>query len=162
MADAVRHVPGRVKFLVCVDGSPESRVAARFGALRAKNTKGYLVLLTVIEPVEFQHWVAIEEVMEAERREEAERMLEDMAAEMNEMAGVTSAFVVREGRIGEEILATVEEDPSIDFVVLGATAAAAKRGRLTSWLSSQVGVRLWVPLVIVPGNLTDEQLVNLT
>ena len=68
MAGVPKHVAGRVKYLVCVDGSAQSRVAVRFACLRAKNTNGYVVLLTVIEPAEFQHWMAVEDVMREERR----------------------------------------------------------------------------------------------
>jgi len=162
MPDAATHEPGRVKYLVCVDGSPESRVAVRFAGLRAKNTNGFVILLTAIEPAEFQHWMAVEDVMRAERRDEAENFLQDVAAELYEWAGVRPAFTVREGRIGEEILAAVEEDPSIDFLVVGAAPATAKHGKLISFLAGQVAGGLTVPLVIVPGNLSDEQLVNLT
>jgi nucleotide-binding universal stress UspA family protein len=156
------HVAGRAKYLVCVDGTEQSRVAVRFACLRAKNTRGYVVLLTVIEPAEFQHWMTVEDVMNEERRDEAERLLHDLAAEVNEWAGVMPVFTVREGRIGNEILAAVEEDPTISFLVVGAAPPEAKRGKLISWLAGQLAGRLEIPLVIVPGNLTDEQLVNLT
>ncbi len=162
MADAPEHGPGRAKFLVCVDAAPQSRVAVRFACLRARNTKGAVVLLSVIEPAEFQHWMAVENVMRDERREEAEHLLHDLAAEVNEWAGVMPVLSVREGRTGDEILAAIEEDPSINFLVVGAAPPEPKRGKLISWLAGQLSGRLSVPLVIVPGNLSDEQLANLT
>ncbi len=162
MADVSKHVAGRVKYLVCVDGSAQSRVAVRFACLRAKNTNGYVVLLTVIEPAEFQHWMAVEDVMREERREEVELMLQELAAEVNEWAGVMPVFTVREGAIGDEILAAVEEDSAVSFLVVSSSSASEKQGKLISWLASQLADRLSVPLVIVPGNLTDEQLINVT
>ncbi len=162
MVDGPRHQPGRVKYLVCVDGSPQSRVAVRFACLRARNTNGYVVLLTVIEPAEFQHWMAVANVMLEERREEAEMLLQELAAEVNEWAGVMPVFSVREGHVGDELIAAVEEDPTIDFLVVGASLPSAKRGKLISWLAGQLAGRLDIPLVIVPGNLTDEQLGELT
>ena len=162
MSDVLEHVPGRVKYLVCVDSGPHSRVAVRFACLRAKNTKGYVVLLNVIEPAEFQHWMAVENVMQNERRDEVEHLLQDLAAEVNEWAGVMPVLSVREGRIGDEILAAIEEDPSIDFLVIGAAPPTEKRGTLISWLAGQISDSLAIPLVIVPGNLSDEQLANLT
>ncbi len=162
MTGVSKHVAGRVKYLVCVDGSAQSRVAVRFACLRAKNTNGYVVLLTVIEPAEFQHWMAVEDVMQEERREEVERLLQELAAEVNEWAGVMPVFTVREGPTGDEIIAAVEEDPAVSFLVVGSSSASEKRGKLISWLASQLADRLSVPLVIVPGNLTDEQLANVT
>ena len=162
MVDLPKHEPGRVKYLVCVDGSPQSRVAVRFAALRARNTSGYVVLLTVLEPAEFQHWMAVEDVMLEERREEAEHLLQELATEVNEFAGVIPVLNVRSGRAGDEILATIDEDPSISFAVIGAAPDEDSRSKLISWLASQVAGKLKVPLVIVPGNLSDEQLADLT
>lgn len=162
MAERPRHVPGQANYLVCVDGSPQSRVAVRFACLRARNTSGNVILLTAIEPAEFQHWVAVEDVMIEERREEAERVLQDLAAEVNEWAGVIPALMVREGHIGDEILAAIEEDPSVSFLVVGAAPPAEQHGKLISWLAGQLAGRLTIPLVIVPGNLSDEQLAEIT
>ncbi len=160
--NSVRHVPGEVKYLVCVDGSAHSRVAVRFACLRAKNSHGKVVLLTAIEPAEFQHWMAVQDVMLEEKREEAEHVLQDLAAEVNEWAGVMPELVVRDGHIGDEILAAVEDDPMISFLVVGAAPPTGRGGKLISWLASQLAGRLSIPLVVVPGNLTDEQLVDLT
>ena len=162
MAERPKHVPGQANYLVCVDRSPQSRVAVRFACLRARNTGGNVVLLTVIEPAEFQHWVAVEDVMLEERREEAEHVLQDLAAEVNEWAGVIPALTVREGHIGDEILAAVEEDPSVSFLVVGAAPPTEQHGKLISWLAGQLAGRLTIPLVIVPGNLSDEQLAGIT
>jgi nucleotide-binding universal stress UspA family protein len=162
MVETPKHEPGRAKYLVCVDGSPHSRVAVRFACLRARNTRGYVMLLSVIEPAEFQHWVAVEDVMKAERRQEVELLLQDLAAEVNEWANVMPALSVREGHIGDEILAAVEEDPSINFLVVGAAPPSQHGGKLISWLAGQLAGRLRIPLVVVPGNLSDEQLMNLT
>ncbi len=162
MSDLPEHVPGRVKYLVCVDGSPQSRVALRFACLRARNVGGRVTLLSVNEPAEFQHWMAVEDVMQEERREEAEHLLQDLAAEVNEWAGVMPEFSVREGRIGDEILAAIESDPAISFLVVAASPPGEKHGKLISWLAGELAGRLHIPLVIVPGNLTDAELEELT
>ncbi len=161
MSEATQHVPGRAKYLVCVDGSAHARVAVRFACLRARHTNGQVVLLTAIEPAEFEHWMAVRDVMLEEKREEAEHVLQDLAAEVNEWAGMMPELMVREGHIGDEILASVEEDPAISFLVVGAAPPAARHGKLISWLASHLAGRLGIPLVIVPGNLTDEQLANI-
>jgi nucleotide-binding universal stress UspA family protein len=162
MAELPKHVPGQATYLVCVDGSAHSRVAVRFACLRAKNTGGKVSLLTAIEPAEFQHWMAVEDVMLEERREEAEHLLQDLATEVNEWAGVMPSLTVRDGHIGDEILSVIEDDPSINFLVVGAAPPPAKHGKLIAWLAGQLAGRLSIPLVIVPGNLSDEQLADIT
>ena len=47
------HVAGQVKFLVCVDASPPSRVAVHYACRRAKNTHGRVARLHVVQPVDF-------------------------------------------------------------------------------------------------------------
>ena len=48
------HIPGEVKFLVCVDSSDECKAALRFACMRAKNSKGLVCILYVIEPNDMQ------------------------------------------------------------------------------------------------------------
>lgn len=156
------HVPGRVRFLVCVDRRPQSRVAVRYACWRARNTGGTVSLLHVIEPPEFQHWAAVGDVMDAERREEAGNLLDDLSLEVNDWAGVRPALLVREGEIGEEILAAVKEDSDIDVLVVGAAEPGDRRFSLITFLAEKLLGHLRVPLVVVPGNLTDEQISNMT
>ncbi len=157
-----KRVPGHVKFLVCVDRRPQSRVAVRYACRRAKNTGGAVSLLHVIEPAEFQHWMAVEDVMDEERRGDAEQLLHDLASEVNEWAEIVPEIVVREGDIGEEILAQIEADPGIDVLVVGAAAPTDTGFSLITFLAGKLVGRLAIPLVIVPGNLSDERIVSMT
>ena len=137
-------------------------MALRFASLRARNTGGHVVLLYVIEPADFQHWAAVGRLMEEESREEAERVLQTLAAAVIEHADIQPVLIVREGRRGEEILKLIEEDPTIDIMVLGAAAEGHGSNELVHLLTSELTKRLSIPLTIVPGNLTDEQLESLT
>ena len=155
------HVAGQVKFLVCVDGSPPSKVAVHYACKRAKNTEGRVALLHVVQPADFRQWSGIEEMMREERRGEAEALLQDLAADVNGWAGIMAELMVREGRIGDEILAVIDEDPSIDLLCVGSNPAEG-RGKLVSFLAGHLAGRLTIPLIIVPGTLSDEQIVNIT
>lgn len=162
MSETAEHVAGEVTFLVCVDDSDDCRVALRFAALRARNSHGHLVLLYVIEPADFQHWVAVKKLMGEERREEAEQILQSLAGEVQESFGIRPMLVVREGRSSDEILKLIAEDPSINILVLGAAPEGHGSNELVRKLSVEATKGLRVPLTIVPGNLTDEQLDKLT
>lgn len=155
------HVAGQVKFLVCVDGSPPSRVAVHFACRRAKNTNGRVALLHIIQPVDFRQWSGVEEMMREERRDEAEALLQELAADVNGWAGVMPELLMREGHIGDEILGAVDEDPNIDLLCIGSNPAEGK-GKLVGFLAGNLAGRLAIPLVIVPGTLTDEKIINIT
>lgn len=150
--------PERFKFLVCVDGSPQSHAALRFAALRARNVGGLLALLHVIEPAECLGWMSIDDAMEQESRAEAELLLHGLAGEVQRLTGLIPELHIRQGQIGEEILASIAEDGDIHALVVGAAPPAVRRGRLISWLAGELAGTLDIPLLVVPGNLTTERI----
>ena len=152
----------QVTFLVCVADDGHSEVAARFAALRARNSGGHVVLLHVMQPPEFQHWAAVGELMRQETREEAELLLQGMAAKVTEVTGAAPSTAVREGGIGDEILGHIAENDAINLLVVGAAPPDQGRGSLISWLAGQLAGQLNIPLVVVPGSLSDQQLQDLT
>jgi len=100
--------------------------------------------------------------MEAERREEAERLLAGLAAEVLEVTGARPILLVREGEPREELLAQVEEDPRVSVLVLASAAASTGPGPLITALTGRHAGRLLVPLTIVPGTLDDAALERVT
>ena len=156
------HVAGQLAFLACVADDAHSRTAARFAALRARNTGGRFELLHVVQPPEFQHWAAVGALMRAETEADAQALLESIGAEVEAFSGVKPMLKLREGQIGEEILRHLETDPTINILVVGAAQPEARRGSLISWLAGQLAGQLRIPLVIVPGTLSDAELQDLT
>jgi nucleotide-binding universal stress UspA family protein len=148
--------PPRV-FLVVVDETPEHRIAVRYAARRAAHTGGRLALLYVIEPAELQHFLAIEELAAAERREAAEQLLQELCEEIAPIAGTMPVVYIREGRRRDELLALIAEEPMISILVLAAGAGAEGPGPLVSSLTGKAAARLRIPVTIVPGGLTIEQ-----
>lgn len=163
MSDADRKSEERSsKFLVVVDDTPESRVALRFAARRAGRVGGGVVLLNVVEPPDFQHWMGVGEVMREEAREEAERLLQSLAGEAHEDTGIRAELVIREGEKREQLLDLIEEDPSIRILVLGASPEKGGPGPLVKSLAGELSGSFRIPITVVPGTLTDEQIDLLT
>jgi nucleotide-binding universal stress UspA family protein len=150
------------KFLVIVDDTPECRTALRFASLRAKKTGGRVIMLRVIEPVDNQHWAAVGRLMREEQRQEAEKLLQDLAAEALEYAGLLPEFVIREGLRVEEILALIDQDPDIRVLMLGASPAKEGPGPLVSKLAGQMSGSMQVPITLVPGNLSADEIAEMT
>ncbi|HUN45351.1 MAG TPA: universal stress protein [Stellaceae bacterium] len=156
-----RPLPQRV-FLVVVDESPEMRVALRYAALRARATSGRVALLYVIEPSDLQQWMAVESLMREERREEAEQLMSKISQEVLEASGSLPVVYIREGRRRDELLALIEEEPSISVLVLAASTGPEGPGPLVTALTGKLAVKLRVPVTLVPGNLTPEQISAVT
>lgn len=147
-----------VKYLVCVDARPEAQAALRLAAAKAGARGGIVDMIHVIPPADFQTFNAVAERMLEERRAEAETLLKQRAEEINAAYGLMPSFSLREGQIGEEILAAAMEDIDVGMLVLGVAVQGASRGSLINWLASHLGTKLFIPLLLVPGNLTDQQL----
>ena len=151
------------KFLVLIDESPDCDRAVTFAAHRVKRTGGTVVLLTVIDSADFQQFIGVEEVMRAEAREEAERLLDQRIAHINRIGGVRTETVIREGQVIEEIERVVLADPAIAVLVLAASAAKEGPGALVTSFASRSGAAgLPVLVTIVPGSMTDAQIVAVT
>lgn len=150
---------GRV-FLVVVDESPELKVALRYACIRAKKTAGRVALLYVIEPADFQQWMGVNELMREEARQEAEQALQKMAADVQKLSGAMPVLYVREGDRRDELLALIAEEPMISILVLGAATGPRGPGPLVSALTSKFVGKLRIPITVVPGNLSTDDVDN--
>lgn len=148
----------RFSFLVVADESPEFAAALTFAALRAKAIGGDLKILLVIEPVEAAGWASVDAQIRAEAFEEAQNLARQCVLAVREEAGLDPETIFREGDVRSEIKRLLEEDPAIHFVVLAAGTGVGGPGPLVSSIAKGMGPWARVPVVIVPGHLSKEEL----
>lgn len=149
-------------FLVVVDDSAERDVALKYACLRARNGGGRVALLRVLEPVGMVEWAGVGVLMAEERREEAEKLLSGLGAQVQEITGGLPILLIREGEARDELLALLEEDPRISILVLASAASGSGPGPLISALTGRYAARVRVPMTIVPGGLDDKELERVT
>jgi nucleotide-binding universal stress UspA family protein len=146
------------KLLVVIDDTEECDRAVYFASRRAARIGGNVVMLQVIETHDqSQQWLGVAEVMRAEAHEEADAQLAKYAARAGGIAGITPERAVREGDKAEEILKLIDEDEDIFIVVLAAGIGSEGPGPLVATLGRAAG-DYPIPLAIVPGHLTDEEI----
>jgi len=151
--------PGhRRKFLVTIDDSPECDRAVYFASRRAENTGGKLVMLFVMEPGDFQHWLGVENIMRAEAQDEARRVLGEFAEKARKWADVEPEMVIREGNRAEEVLKLIEDDEDIAILALAAGTGKEGPGPLVTSIVSRAAGSFPIPITIVPGSLSDEEI----
>jgi nucleotide-binding universal stress UspA family protein len=153
------YEPGhKAKFLVVIDDSPECDRAVYFASRRAARVAVSVVMLRVIETHDHgPQWLGVADIMRAEAHEEANEMLARFAARSNGIAGITPECVIREGDTPEQIVKLIEEDEDIAVLVLAAGVGSEGPGPLVSNLGKTAGT-FPIPVAIVPGHLTDEEL----
>ena len=149
------------KFLVILDDSKECLNAMRFAAMRAANTGGGVEILSIIPPDEFNHWIGVGDIMRQEARERIEVHFEVFAKWMRDKQNVDPELVIREGEPVAEILAQVKDDPEVGVLVLGAGTDKKGPGPLVTQMSRNAGA-LPIPITVVPGDLSKEQLEAIT
>jgi nucleotide-binding universal stress UspA family protein len=154
---APEKVPDRV-FLVVVDNTPELKLALHYACRRAWKTGGRVALLYVVESGAPSEWIGVGELMKEESRQEGERTLQRMATEVDKLSGSMPILYVREGARADEVVKLIAEEPGISILVLGAAIGAKGPGPLVSMLTGKFVGRLRVPVTIVPGNLTIEDI----
>jgi nucleotide-binding universal stress UspA family protein len=156
--------PSKRKFLVVADETPEFRAALRFACRRARSTGGHVALLKVIEPAVFEHWSGVREEIERQQRDEAEAALQESAAFVLEETGLPPEFLIQNAdSIRAALKQVLTEDETIKILVVAAAVGGRGPGALVSSIVKD-GVK-WgdrkLPVTIVPGDLTDDEIADL-
>jgi nucleotide-binding universal stress UspA family protein len=146
------------KFLVCVAENDASPMALRMACKRAKRRGDRVDILTVVQPMDFQPLFGMGDRMSDDKREQSEKLLQQLAGIAHEECGITPTLHLREGKLGEQIIAAVMEDSDVTMLVIGLMPGSSTGTKLVGWLSERIGDELLVPMMLVPGNLTDQQL----
>jgi nucleotide-binding universal stress UspA family protein len=151
----------RRKMLVIVDETPEVEAALFFAASRILHSSGSIVLLFVVEPQDFQHWMGVRQVHLEEETNKARALFRLIRRKLNASGfeDVATEEVIREGKVDEEIVKLIEEDEDIAILILGASTDSKGPGPLVSSLAGGKTVGTFpIPITIVPGDLTAEEL----
>lgn len=146
------------KFLVVIDDTPECERAVYYAARRAARTNGGVIMLRVIDlKEEAQEWLGVANIMKAEARDAANEVLGRFAARVAGITGLTAECVTREGEATQEIIKLINEDDDIVVLILAAGVDHENPGPLVTHLS-RVSGDFPIPIGIVPGHLTDEEI----
>jgi nucleotide-binding universal stress UspA family protein len=145
-------------FLVVVDDSEEMPMALYYATRRARHTGGRVALLHVTPRPEVLGLAGIEALMREEARQEAEQLLQRLARTVVDDGGPLPILHLREGSLRDELLDLVTSDPTITVLVLAAGTGPEGPGPLISFLASKALTKLHIPVTIVPGGLTREQM----
>ena len=146
------------KYLIVVDDTEECDRAVYWAARRAARTKSGVVMLRVIETEgRNQQWLGVADIMRQEAADAANAALDKASGRANGIAGITPDRIVREGVVAEEISKLIEDDADIGILVLAAGTGKEGPGPLVTNIGRIAGL-FPIPIAIVPGHLSDEEL----
>ena len=146
------------KFMVVIDDSPECDRALYFASRRALRIGATVIMLRVIETRDHgQQWLGVADIMRAEAHEEANSVLDRHGARASSITGIMPERVIREGNRADEMLKLIDEDEDIAILILAACVSDEGPGPLVTSLAKSAGT-FPIPVAIVPGHLSDEDL----
>jgi nucleotide-binding universal stress UspA family protein len=149
------HTP---KCLVIVDDTAEWDRAVYYASRWAMRAGGGVVMLRIIETEDQnQQWLGVADIMRAEALEEADTALDRAAGRVNGIAALTPERVIREGDPIEQILDVIDKDADIAMLVLAANPGPEGPGPIITMTAGVVG-SFPIPVTIVPGDLSDEDI----
>lgn len=148
----------KLSYLVCVNGEKYSETALHFASIMAQKNSASIILLHVIEPVDYQSVGSIAEKMRKEKFDEADKLLISLAGKIKKWVDITPIYMTKEGMIEEQIIAVIGEDKSINMVVLGAPPETSAKSKVLPTLVSSIGRKFHIPMLIVPGDITNKQI----
>ena len=124
-----------------------SRWAVRVGG-------GVVMLRIIAIEDQNQQWLGVADLMRAEAEDAANEALDRAAGRANGIAAITPERVIREGDPTAQILDVIDKDVDISMLVLAANPGPEGPGPLISMMA-QVAGSFPIPVVIVPGDLSD-------
>jgi nucleotide-binding universal stress UspA family protein len=146
------------KCLVIVDDTAEWDRAVYYASRWAIRAGGGVVMLRIVEiEDQNQQWLGVADIMHAEAMEDANAALDRAAGRANGIAAITPERVIREGDPTEQVIDVIEKDVDIAMLVLAANPGPEGPGPLISTMTAAVGT-FPIPIVIVPGDLSDAEI----
>jgi hypothetical protein len=77
---------------------------------------------------------------------------------VQKLSGSMPVLYFREGNRREQVMTLIDEEPSISILVLGAATGSKGPGPLVSALTGKFVGKMRVPVTIVPGHLSIEDI----
>ena len=150
--------------LVIADNSEEMTIALEYACARSKKTGRKIIIATFIEPLDVLTTKGVTEIMKEEARDEAEAILKKAASFVKGRTGDLPALSIREGETISELKKLIDEEKTINILVLAASTDSNSKNPgpiITSLVTNEI-TNLRVPIMIVPGNFSIEHITQIT
>ena len=134
--------------------------ALYYASRRAATASGEVALFRCIEPPEGQLWGGVTKIMEAEAEQASKKLLTDLSLYCEKLGAVKPKTFLKKGNVSDELIKFINNESLITVLVLGASTETGNPGPLVNYVIN-ASSECRIPITIVPGNLTDEQIDNL-
>jgi hypothetical protein len=148
-------------YLIIADESEEFSAALYYALRLANLNNGHVSIAHIQDLQDFLHWGAVENMVRNDMRKESEQVLYRIARECNAYNNHIPSLYSREGKAVDVIQDILERDPRICALILAASTKSSGPGPLIKHFSGKAGASLKIPLMIIPGTLSKDDVENL-
>ncbi len=147
--------------LVCIDSTSASYIALKYACIKAKILGFQINILSVIEQ-SHKNLIFGSQKIGAEKRHKIEKYIHKLTDEVSKEFEIIPVVVIREGDIATEIINEVKSNKCYVMVIFGKSEKSQSDNTVLPKMSQKIGVKINVPIVIVPENLSDNLFQMLT
>lgn len=141
--------------LVCIDTTNASVVTLRYACLKAKKLGFAVQILSVMES-SHKNLLFGSQIIGLEKRKSLEKYLQNLINEIQEDIKIMPVVSIREGDIATEILREIKSMPNCMMLVFGKSNNSKSDNTVLPKIAQKIGVKIRIPIVIVPENLDEE------
>ena len=142
-------------FLAVFDGTDECKSAVRYAARRAKINNAGLLIVATVDTAEFTYWLSVNNKMIDDIEKESRDALEELSVNIKSYSDVSCDYIIEHGSKLEAVKNLISLDNSISLLILASNKKDKNPGILVETIS---GDGYSIPVVVIPGNLSDNDI----
>ena len=142
-------------FLAVFDGTDECKSAVRYAARRAKINNAGLLIVATIDTAEFTYWLSVNNKMIDDIEKESRDALEELSINIKSYSDVSCDYIIEHGSKLDVVKNLISLDNSISLLILASNKKDKNPGILVETIS---GEGYSIPVVVIPGNLSDNDI----
>jgi nucleotide-binding universal stress UspA family protein len=146
--------------VVCLDTSSNSNIVFLYACQIAKKSNFGVKILAVMD-IPTKGLLFASKMMEKDKKLQIERKLKNIIEISTKETGIIPTTSIREGDVVREISAEIKSIPNAIMLILGKTYNRQSDNNVLPKLSAQIGNKIKVPVLIVPENLDEKNLLTL-
>ena len=147
--------------VVCIDTTNASEVALRYACYNAKVTGFEVRVLSVMEN-SHKNLLFGAKAIGNEKRQILQRQLDKLVEKISNETAITPTISIREGDIVHEITRELKSLNSCVMLILGKSQNSQSDNTVLPKIAQRIGKKISIPITIVPENLDQEFLKNLS
>lgn len=147
------------KYLICVSNLKNCASALKYAALKAKKDGALIEILSVIDTVNKGYGLfSVDKIMDQEKRQDQEDSLNEISAYIKKLSNILPVINIKEGIISDEISKVLENDKSINLIILSSCEESSSKGKLISHIAELSAIKIFTPISIIPNSLSEEEI----